>query len=56
MGLGVHQKVSLNKSTQLVPRTFKGDTQGLQHARPARTEPPVSHLLGQNGIFCWCTR
>ena len=49
-GAWVHKSEFEQKHPQLVPRTFKGDTQGLQHARPARTEPPVSHLLGQNAF------
>ena len=49
-GSWVHKSEFEQKHPQLVPRTFKGDTQGLQHARPARTEPPVSHLLGQNAF------
>ena len=49
-GSWVHKSEFEQKHPQLVPRTFKGDTQGLQHARPARTEPPVSHLLNQNAF------
>ena len=49
-GAWVHKSEYEPKHPQLVPRIFKGDAQGLQHARPARTEPPVAHLLGQDAL------
>ena len=38
------------KHPQLEPRAHYGDAQGLQNARPARTEPPVAHLLSENSM------
>ena len=47
-GAWVHKSEFEQKHPQLVPRKFRGDAQGLQHARPARTEPAVAHILGLN--------
>ena len=44
-GAFVHKSEFEQKHPQLVPRKFSGDAQGLQNARPDRTEPPVAHLL-----------
>ncbi len=40
-GAFVHQSEFEPKHPQLEPRTHLGDAEGLQNARPARTEPPV---------------
>ena len=49
-GAWVHKSEYEPKHPQLVPRIFKGDAQGLQHARPARVEPPVAHLLTEDAM------
>ena len=49
-GSWVHKSEFEQKHPQLVPRKFRGDAQGLQHARPARTEPAVAHMLGLNAM------
>ena len=49
-GAWVHKSEFEQKHPQLVPRKFRGDAQGLQHARPARTEPAVAHMLGLNAM------
>ena len=49
-GAWVHKSEFEPKHPQLVPRKFRGDAQGLQHARPPRTEPAVAHMLGLNAM------
>ena len=49
-GAFVHQSEFEPKHPQLEPRAHYGDAQGLQNARPARTEPPVAHLLSENSM------
>ena len=49
-GAWVHKSEYEPKHPQLVPRIFKGDAQGLQHARPARVEPPVAHILTEDAM------
>jgi len=49
-GAFVHKSEFEQKHPQLVPRKFNGDAQGLQNARPARTEPAVAHLLTANAF------
>ena len=44
-GSFVHESEFEQKHPQLEPKTQKGDSQGLQNARPDRVEPPVSHVL-----------
>ena len=48
----VHYTEYEQKHPQLEPRLFKGDAQGLQNARPARTEPPVAHILAEDALTC----
>jgi hypothetical protein len=47
-GLKVHFSEYEPKQPQLTPRPPGGDPQGLQQARPDRTEPPVTVLLPDN--------
>jgi len=49
-GAFVHQSEFESKHPQLEPRTHLGDAEGLQNARPARTEPPVAHLLSEDSM------
>ena len=49
-GAFVHQSEFEPKHPQLEPKVYKGDAQGLQNARPDRTEPPVAHLLINNAF------
>ena len=49
-GTWVHSSEWEQKHPQLEPRVFRGDAQGLQHARPGRTEPAVAHMLGLNAM------
>ena len=49
-GAFVHQSEFEPKHPQLEPRAHYGDAQGLQNARPARTEPPVAHLLAEDSM------
>jgi len=49
-GSFVHRSEFEAKHPQLEPRAHYGDAQGLQNARPARTEPPVAHLLSENSM------
>ena len=49
-GSFVHQSEFEPKHPQLEPRAHFGDAQGLQNARPDRTEPPVAHLLSENSM------
>ena len=44
----VHESEFEQKHPQLEPKVQKGDAQGLQNARPARTEPEVATLLNRN--------
>ena len=46
----VHISEFEEKHPQLEPKTQKGDSQGLQHARPDRVEPPVAHLLNNDAF------
>ena len=46
----VHKSEFEQKHPQLLPKRFRGDAQGLQHARPARTEPPVAHMLSSTAL------
>ena len=43
-GSFVHESEFEQKHPQLEPKTQKGDSQGLQNARPDRVEPPVYHV------------
>ena len=47
----VHESEFEQKHPQLEPKVQKGDSQGLQHARPDRVEPPVPHLLNNNAFI-----
>ena len=47
-GAFVHISEFEAKHPQLEPRTQLGDFQGLQNARPARTEPTVANMLPNN--------
>ena len=49
-GALVHKSEFEQKHPQLLPKRFRGDAQGLQHARPARTEPPVAHMLSSTAL------
>ena len=49
-GAFVHRSEFEAKHPQLEPRAHYGDAQGLQNARPARTEPPVAHLLAEDSM------
>lgn len=49
-GSFVHQSEFESKHPQLEPQAHYGDAQGLQNARPSRTEPPVAHLLSENSM------
>ena len=49
-GSFVHRSEFEPKHPQLEPRAHFGDAQGLQNARPARTEPPVAHLLAEDSM------
>lgn len=49
-GAFVHQSEFEPKHPQLEPRTHLGDAEGLQNARPARTEPPVPQILTANSL------
>jgi hypothetical protein len=49
-GSFVHRSEFESKHPQLEPRAHYGDAQGLQNARPARTEPPVAHLLAEDSM------
>ena len=49
-GAFVHQSEFESKHPQLEPRTHLGDAEGLQNARPARTEPPVPQILTANSL------
>jgi len=49
-GSFVHRSEFEAKHPQLEPRAHFGDAQGLQNARPARTEPPVAHLLSEDSM------
>ena len=44
-GSFVHVSEYEPKHPQLEPKTQKGDSQGIQNARPDRVEPPVAHIL-----------
>ena len=44
-GSRVHVSEFEEKHPQLEPKTHRGDPQGLQDARPARTEPATQNLL-----------
>ena len=44
-GAFVHESEFEPKHPQLEPKVQKGDSQGLQNARPDRVEPPVDHIL-----------
>ena len=46
----VHESEFEQKHPQLEPKVQKGDSQGLQNARPDRVEPPVPHLLNKNAF------
>ena len=46
----VHISEFEEKHPQLEPKVQKGDAQGLQNARPDRTEPPVAHILTSNAF------
>jgi hypothetical protein len=54
-GAWVHKSEYEPKHPQLIPRIFRGDAQGLQHARPARVEPPVAHTLTENAMSAGAT-
>ena len=47
-GSRVHVSEFEEKHPQLEPKTHRGDPQGLQDARPARTEPATQNLLPGN--------
>ena len=47
-GAWVHQSEFEPKQPQLEPHPVGADPQGLQHARPARTEFPVQDILPEN--------
>ena len=47
-GSRVHTSEFEPKQPQLQPRSHGGDPQGLQQARPARTEPSTENLLQSN--------
>ena len=47
-GSRVHVSEFEAKHPQLEPKTHVGDPQGLQDARPARTEPATQNLLPGN--------
>ena len=49
-GSFVHKSEFEAKHPQLFPKRFRGDAQGLQNARPARTEPPVAHMLSSTAL------
>ena len=49
-GALVHKSEFEQKHPQLLPKRFRGDAQGLQNARPARTEPPVAHMLSSTAL------
>ena len=49
-GSFVHKSEFEAKHPQLFPKRFRGDAQGLQNARPARTEPPVAHMLSDRAL------
>ena len=49
-GSFVHRSEFEPKHPQLEPRAHFGDAQGLQNARPDRTEPPVAHILSENSM------
>jgi hypothetical protein len=49
-GSFVHKSEFEAKHPQLLPKKFRGDAQGLQNARPARTEPPVAHMLSSTAL------
>jgi hypothetical protein len=49
-GSFVHKSEFEAKHPQLFPKKFRGDAQGLQNARPARTEPPVAHMLSSTAL------
>ena len=46
----VHISEFEEKHPQLEPKVQKGDAQGLQNARPDRTEPQVAHILTSNAF------
>ena len=54
-GAWVHYTEYEPKSPLLQPRIFRGDAQGLQHARPGRVEPPVAHMLDENAMSAGAT-
>jgi len=54
-GAWVHTSEYEPKQPQLIPRIFRGDAQGLQHARPGRVEPPVAHTLDFNALSAGAT-
>ena len=49
-GSFVHESEFEPKHPQLEPKVQKGDAQGLQNARPDRTEPPVAHMLSNTAL------
>ena len=49
-GSFVHFTEFETKHPQLEPKVFKGDAQGLQNARPDRTEPAVAHILNNDAF------
>ena len=49
-GAFVHQSEFESKHPQLEPRTHLGDAEGLQNARPDRTEPITTVMISQDGF------